>query len=106
MGTSRGYRLPTGGNWGPLKTDATQFVQAPGASAATPKSLLRDYVRANGGSTGIISGRGSGGRGGRGGGRRSGGAVRTAQALGGFLSSAASGGLGLALTELGLGHLI
>ena len=44
MGTSKGYKMPSGGNWEPLKREATDFVKNDGAGSVAPKTLLRDYV--------------------------------------------------------------
>ena len=117
MGTSRGYKMPTGGNWTPLKNDATDFVQGNAGPEVTPASLVGSFIRAQGGfsalrrghggaapplggSTG--SGRGSGkSRGGSGGGGGSA-AVGTARNFGSFLSRVGDAGLEAALREEGL----
>lgn len=115
MGTSKGYDMPSGGDWTPLKTDATSFVKNEGRGSVSPGKLLADYLRANGGARAIASGSGSrdsgtgasgggkaGGRGG-GGGRTAGSAARN---LGGFLSSVGAVGLDQALRDAGLVDLI
>ncbi len=123
MGTSRGYKMPKGGNWTPLKNDATDFVQGTGSKDITPANLVRDFIRASGGLKGLMRGHGgsappvgrgvarsSGRRGG--GGRSEGGAgassaaVGTARNLGGFLSSVRSVGLENALRERGLDDIV
>ena len=119
MGTSRGYKMPTGGNWTPLKNDATDFVQGTGSKDITPADLLFDFIRAVGGVKGLVRGhggsapsagggqaaggasKGSGGGGGGSGGGTSA-AVGTAQNLGGFLSRVGEVGLEESLRERGL----
>jgi hypothetical protein len=129
MGTSKGYNMPSGGDWTPLKREATRFVkqgegggngdpQNPSPRPVAPEVLLRDYVHAlggakrlsqgtGGGSGGTAPNRGKGGGVGGGGGGRTGRAARnTGRSLGGFLSSVRSVGLTEALREVGLSHLI
>lgn len=108
MGTSTGYGMPTGGEWTPLKNEATKFVKDEGQGKITPGKLLSDYLKANGGATAISHGGGiAGAKGGGGGGGTGGGGARTVgHNLGGFLSSVESGGLGSALENAGLGNLI
>ncbi len=103
MGTSKGYPLPTGGNWTDLKREATQFVQAGSGSDAA--ALLSRFIQTNGGSTGWASGKGAGGR--------TGGAAITGQGarqagrnLGGFLAQVGAGGLATAIEELGLANFM
>jgi hypothetical protein len=111
--------MPTGGEWTPLKHDATNFVKDEGRSSVSPERLLHNYLKANGGartiarsgSSGDGSGMGSGGaRGGGGsggGGGRGGGAARSVgRNLGGFLASVGRVGLDEALREVSLTHLI
>jgi hypothetical protein len=118
MGTSRGYKMPTGGNWTPLKNEATDFVQGTGSKDITPANLLSDFIRAIGGVKGLVRGHGgsapssgggqaaggsskrAGGTGGGGGGTSA--AVGTAQNLGGFLSRVGEVGLTESLRERGL----
>jgi hypothetical protein len=120
MGTSRGYKMPTGGKWTPLKNDATDFVQGTGSKDITPADLLSDFIRAVGGLKGLVRGHGgsapSGGGGqaaggaskpSAGGGTGAGGggssaAIGTAQNLGGFLSRVGEVGLEESLRERGL----
>ena len=110
MGTSTGYGMPTGGEWTPLKTDATQFVKNGENGPISPAKLLRSYLRAHGGASGIA--RGDGGRAQGGAGRRGGGAAGTTGArkvgrnLGSFLSNVGSIGLDGALRDVGLAHLV
>jgi hypothetical protein len=129
MGTSKGYNMPTGGDWTPLKREATRFVkegegggnsqpQSPIPKPIAPEALLRDYIRALGGAKKLSQGtgggdsgrssdnRGKGGGGGKGGGRTGRAARNTGRSLGGFLSSVGSVGLTEALREVGLSHLI
>jgi hypothetical protein len=125
MGTSKGYQMPTGGKWTPLKHDATDFVQGTGNKDIGPGDLMKDFIRASGGVRGLTRGSGGsapsitggaagggsakrrgGGSGSGGGGGASGGktsaAVGTARNLGGFLSSVATVGLEQALRQRGL----
>lgn len=122
MGTSRGYKMPAGGNWTPLKNDATDFVQGTGNADITPSSLLTDFIRAAGGLKALLRGHGgsvpSGGgttgtgaktKGGGGAGGATGGtsaAVGTARNLGGFLSSVADVGLEKTLRDRGLENVV
>ena len=121
MGTSRGYKMPKGGNWTPLKNDATDFVQGTGNAGITPTSLLTDFIRATGGLAGLLRGNGgtvpSGGAGtsvkttgGVGSGGAVGGgtsaAVGAARNLGGFLSSVADVGLERTLRDRGLESIV
>src|ERR1041385_5685509 len=106
MGTSKGYNMPTGGNWTPLKTDATNFVKNQGQGSVSAGRLLADYLRANGGGKSIARRGTRQGAGPSGGGKgRAGGAARKAgRALGGFLSSVNTVGLDEALREAGLAN--
>lgn len=119
MGTSRGYKMPTGGNWTPLKNNATDFVQGNNGPTVSPRSIVRDFIRANGGFRGLSLGNGgqtpsvAGTRsgGGASGGRAGGGPSRsamvgTARNLGGFLSRVGEVGLAETLRERGLEDLI
>jgi hypothetical protein len=118
MGTSRGYKMPTGGSWTPLKNDATDFVQGSGSAEITASSLITDFIRATGGLAGLLRGHGgaiplsggtkgagskkTGGGGAGGAGTGTSAAVGTARNLGGFLSSVADVGLEKTLRERGL----
>jgi len=119
MGTSRGYKMPKGGNWTPLKNDATDFVQGTGSADIKPSNLVTDFIRAFGGLAGLMRGSGgtvplssatntvrakTGGGGGAGAAGAAGtsAAVGTARNLGGFLSSVADLGLEKTLRERGL----
>lgn len=108
MGTSKGYSMPTGGDWTPLKTDATNFVKNQGQGSVSAGRLLSDYLKANGGARSIARGGTSQGAGPSAGGKgRGGGAARKAgRALGGFLSSVNTVGLDEALRDAGLANLI
>jgi hypothetical protein len=125
MGTSRGYKMPTGGHWTPLKNDATDFVQGTGSKEITPGDLITDFIRASGGLKGLVRGnggnapsivggpatpsaatRGGGGGGSTGGGGGTSAAVGTAQNLGGFLSRVGEVGLERTLQERGLGDVV
>jgi hypothetical protein len=108
--------MPTGGDWTPLKNDATDFVQGTESADITPAGLVTNFIRAAGGLAAML--RGNGGTvpsGGGTGGRRSGAgadgggasavssaAVGTARNLGGFLSSVADVGLERTLRDKGL----
>lgn len=113
--------MPAGGNWTPLKNDATDFVQGTGSARITPASLLTDFIRAAGGLKGLLRGNGGsvplssgtaragatakgGGTGGGGAGTSA--AVGTARNLGGFLSSVADVGLEKTLREKGLESIV
>jgi hypothetical protein len=102
MGTSKSYNMPSGGDWNPLKRSATAFVTRRAVGTSAMAELLRNYVRAKGGSrnfSGLAGGGGSGSAGGSP-------ATTTAQGLGSFLSSVASSNLEEALTAVGLEDLI
>jgi hypothetical protein len=115
--------MPKGGNWTPLKNDATDFVQGTGSADITPASLLTNFIRATGGLAGLMRGNGGtapsggttrtgagtkSGTGGGGGGARGGtsAAVGTARNLGGFLSSLADVGLERTLRDRGLESVV
>ena len=113
--------MPTGGDWGPLKREATDFAQNVGVKPVLPQSLLRHYIGVRSGTTGSIGGiagggavgPGGGGSGGGGGGAGGGGrakqwagGVATARNVGGFLSRVGDVGLAEALREVGLGDLV
>jgi hypothetical protein len=118
MGTSSGYKMPKGGNWTPLKNDATDFVQGTGNKEITPADLITDFIRAVGGLKGLMQGHGgtapsTGGEpatrggakgvgGGGTGGRGTSAAIGTARNLGGFLSRVGEVGLEKTLHERGL----
>jgi hypothetical protein len=106
MGTSRGYKMPTGGNWTPLKNDARDFVQGTGGPQITSANVVTDFVRANGGFKSLR--RGHGGSAPAGSSSRSGGsaAIGTARNLGAFLASVGQIGLEATLRERGLEALI
>jgi hypothetical protein len=120
MGTSRGYKMPTGGAWTPLKNDATDFVQGTGGPEITPGNLVTDFIRVSGGFKGLRqgsggsapsgSGKSAAGGSGRSGGGGNGGshsaAVGTARNLGGFLSRVGEVGFEEALRERGLENII
>jgi len=127
MGTSKGYQMPKGGNWTPLKHDATDFVQGTGNENVSAENLVKDFMRASGGLKGILRGHGgsapsvggggsgagtkkggskAGGGGGGGGGAKTSAAVGTARNLGGFLSSVNTVGLAQALRERGLDSMV
>jgi hypothetical protein len=119
MGTSRGYKMPTGGSWTPLKNEATAFVQGTGGPEITKESLVANFIRTSGGFKGLsrgVGGSGAEGTGTRGsqgskeggGSSRRGGstAIGTARNLGGFLSRVRAVGFEAALRERGLSRII
>lgn len=96
MGTSTGYKMPTGGEWTPLKREATRFVKdSGGGGTPKPHTLVNRYV----GSMAI-----SGGFGGAGGPAPT--VSRVGQSLGNFFARVGTVGLAGALREIGLGHLV
>lgn len=104
MGTSKGYGMPTGGDWTPLKKEATNFVKTQGQGATSAQQVLSSYLKASGGSQAFARGQ-TGGAGGRG--QGNGTAARTlGQNLGGFLASVGDLGLNESLKQIGLGNLI
>ena len=105
MGTSTGYNMPKGGDWTPLKNNATSFAKHSDHGSINPKNLLGRYLQANGGAHAIAQGRGgSGGSGSRY--RIGSSAISAGAKLGGFLSSVATQGLDTTLQKVGFGHLI
>ncbi len=122
MGTSRGYKPPTGGGWPSLKRRINQFgaegydadaqPDAPSSvpvNGLTPQGMLSDYFRVrlagSGGSGSGGGGAGGGGSGGAGVQRLGGAASRVGQNLGGFAARVTQVGLAGALEELGLEDL-
>ena len=108
--------MPTGGDWGNLKREATAFARKLGSEPVSPASLLRDYIRVKThhqaslsglgvGSVSVGSGKGGGGGGGGGGGRAFAAGAGVAQNVGGFLSRVTEAGLRDALREVGLEKL-
>ncbi|MGH9644929.1 MAG: hypothetical protein ACRD3Q_21205 [Terriglobales bacterium] len=117
MGTSKGYKMPSGGDWTPLKTQATEFVNSNTqgqAGAAAGRALLRNYIKVRSASNSPVSGDGPGATSGKSGGgsgrgvrgRSWGVGVATAQKLGKFFSRVSEIGLADALREAGLGDLV
>lgn len=108
MGTSKGYDMPTGGDWTPLKLDATNFVKNEGQGSVSPGKLLANYLKANGGARSIASGVGPATGASASGKHKAGGgpARRAGRALGGFLSSVGEIGLDAALRDVGLADLM
>lgn len=47
MGTSKGYDMPTGGDWTPLKREATQFANDGGTGPVSPAILLRGCLKSH-----------------------------------------------------------
>lgn len=117
MGTSKGYTMPTGGEWRPLKNEANKFIKDKGGKdrnnnplTVTPERLLGRYITALGGARNLASGKdGSGESVGSAKGGRTGRATAAAHAgsmLGGFLSGVQASGLTGTLNEIGLSDLI
>lgn len=110
MGTSKGYGMPTGGDWRPLKNDFNNFAKNGATPTRTPATLLGGFIAACGGANRISRGDGGSGRGGGGGSDGGGGlgraAGRAGQNLGGFLSSITTVGFDEALREVGLSDLV
>jgi len=106
MGTSTGFNMPSGGDWKPLKNNATNFAKHGGQGPVSPGSLLGSYIQANGGAQALAQGKGGGGK--RGSTRYGIGssARKTGSKLGGFLSSVTTRGLDTTLRDFGLTHLI
>lgn len=95
MGTSADYSAPP--SWGDLKGAVTRA----GHHRLTPakaRKFLRDHISHNGGSSGIVSGRGQLGSGGT--------AKQIARSFGGFVRQVADAGLAEALRQNGLQELI
>jgi len=98
--------MPKGGDWTPLKNNATNFVREGGQGSISPGRLLGGYLQANGGAQALSRGTGGGGK--RGSSRHGiGSSARTTiTKLGGFLSGVASKGLDNTLRDFGLDDLI
>jgi hypothetical protein len=103
VGTSKGYKLPAGGNWKPLKKQANSFVSGSSDASPSASQLLRSYVHANGGASSFAKGGGPSGSGGAGGRAP---ARSTGKRFAKFLSDFSTGGLAFALSEVGLQDLI
>jgi len=110
--------MPTGGEWGPLKQEATKFAQDVGYKPVSPTSLLRHFIRVRSKVGGHPSGEGkagagrsgTGGGGGGSGTRSRSGAwqagASAARNIGAFFSRVDQAGLAEALRESGLGDLV
>ena len=111
--------MPSGGDWTPLKTEASKFVKNVGTGGDTgagnisPQRLVGHYLnvlKTSGyggfGGSGGGSGQTSGGKGGGGGGTMGRAAAKTGQRLGGFLSRVSEIGFTETLKEFGLSDLI
>lgn len=108
MGTSKGYTMPTGGEWTPLKTEASKFVKdtghsGSGTNSTSPQHLVSRYLN-------VLRNTGYGGSGESGSGSGGGGigraATQTGQRLGNFLSRVSEIGLAETLKEFELSDLI
>ncbi len=106
--------MPAGGEWTPLKTEASKFVKNDDTDSdntnLSAERLISHYLRVlkNSGYGSSEGGKGTGSAGdkGGGGGGFGGAAARTGQQLGNFLSRVAEVGLQEALKEAGLSDLI
>lgn len=108
MGTSKGYGMPVGGDWTPLKKAATSFVNTKGQDLASVGNLLNSYLKANGGVQAFVRGQAGSQQSSRTGSQQGSGTAgrKTGQNLGGFLASVGDLGLDKALREAGLSDLI
>ena len=106
MGTSKGYSMPSGGEWRPLKVSATAYVKSGQRTPQATSKLLRNYVRALGGAAALsIRGSGSGGAGEGGVGSASP-AATAGQRLGNFFTGVSSAGLDRTLRSIGLEQFV
>ncbi|MGB7203830.1 MAG: hypothetical protein WBD16_16405 [Pyrinomonadaceae bacterium] len=103
MGTSKGYGMPTGGDWTPLKNEATRFVKNVGGSGSGNDSL-GSVERLVSRFTSMYSTKRGAGK--TGGGISSASARRVGASLGRFLSDVAATGLDEGLRKNGLTDLI
>jgi len=95
MGTSTDRAGGKGGAWTPLKYAATAYMNAAGSGRGNPtaaRRVLARHVAVLGGAAGAVAGAGAG--------------RASAQRLGAVLAGIATDGLGAALTDQGLGHLV
>jgi len=98
MGTSKGYQAPTTPQWSKLKGDVTRYSKDGAALPTIARDIIRDFIKVSSGTPNA----------GGGGGTRKGSnaAIATGKKLAGFARSVATGGLGKALEEIGLGELV
>lgn len=95
MGTSTDRTGGTGGAWTPLKYAATTYMNAADSGRRSPtaaRRVLARHVAVLGGAAGAVAGAQAG--------------RASAQRLGTVLAGIATDGLGAALTDRGLGHLV
>ncbi len=97
MGTSTAYEAPSTPQWRELKGKVTRLSRRGRPSAVSARSVLRDYIAANGGARQIAHGSGSLGR------NRE--AQAVARNLAGFISSVGVLGAREALRQLGIEEL-
>ncbi|MCG3209309.1 MAG: hypothetical protein FOGNACKC_02930 [Anaerolineae bacterium] len=92
MGTSTGYGLPKSGNWPDTKRNVTEWGKIGTSTPTQIGKVASNYVHANGGAASAA--------------QKATAANRAGARLGGLLSGIRSDGLGPALENAGLGHLI
>ena len=97
MGTSTAYEAPSTPQWRELKNEVTRLARRGRPSSVSARSVLRNYITANGGARQIAHGSGSVGR------NRE--AQAVARNLAGFISSVGVLGAREALRQLGLEEL-
>jgi hypothetical protein len=101
--------MPTGGEWEPLKREATKYAKNVGINPVAPRSLLNHYIQVRTNANGPRGGTADNAIDGGGGGGRVGqwaAGAATAAGIGGFLSRVGEVGLDGALREEGLGDLV
>jgi hypothetical protein len=92
MGTSTGYGLPKSGNWPDAKREVTAWGKSGVSTPPQIAKVLSNYVHAYGGAGAAA--------------QKSAAANQAGARLGGLLSGIRSDGLGSALENAGLGHLV
>ena len=91
MGTSKGFPLPTTGNWPHAKADVTLWASSGGTGSTGTVAVFDSYVAAYGGAQQAAS--------------RMRSSTRAGARLGGFYQGVATGGLQQALEDTGLSEL-
>jgi len=92
MGTSKGFPLPTTGNWPHTKADVTLWASGGGTGSTGTGAVFDSYVAAYGGAQQAAS--------------RMQSSTRAGVQLGGFYQGVATGGLRQALEDTGLSELV
>lgn len=92
MGTSTGYGLPKSGNWPDAKREVTAWGKSGVSTPTQIAKVMSNYVHAHGGAGAAA--------------QKSTVANQAGARLGGLLSGIRSDGLGSALENAGLGHLV